>query len=98
MSWREKAERVIGALARAEYERTNPRGPRGRPKKHVPYRLPAEAERLVELLGMEDQAEAEVETKALFEQLRRAGVSIDEGWPASSTRASTADRARIRSA
>ena len=64
--WEEKVHRIISALSMEAFNLAN-RLPNGRlRKKHVPYRIPDSAERLVECLGMKDRSAAEETAKAIF--------------------------------
>lgn len=61
MSCRDKAHRLIAEECRASYERAN-RLPNGRlRKRHVPYPVPETAERLVTILGRDDEQAAKAE-------------------------------------
>jgi hypothetical protein len=69
--WRAKAERLIAEMARSEFERAN-RLPNGQiRKRHVPYRLPSEADVLVTCLGSDDERGA----KELFQRISILGIT-----------------------
>lgn len=75
--WEAKVERVIGQLSAQAYRAANTDPSGRRYKRHHPYRVPEEAERLVQLLGSRDRKAAEIEAKEIMEGLRRSGAAID---------------------
>lgn len=54
-SWRDKAKAIIGELSRQSYEQAQRTRSGGRYKKHVPYRIPETAEKLVTALDRNDE-------------------------------------------
>lgn len=78
MSWEKKVDRVIAALAQQAYREANyARRGRKKAKRHRPYRLPEEADRLVKCLGDRDRKRGERTCKEIMEGLRRRGAKID---------------------
>lgn len=67
--WYEKADRIVGRLCKAEWERTN-LGPNGRPFRRArPYSVPPAAAELVAAMGRNDGEAA----KVIFERMRCIG-------------------------
>ncbi len=77
MSWESKVQRVIGKLSYVAWDAANHDASGRRYKRHRPYRMPAEADELVKILGMQDRRVAERKAKEIMEGLRRAGLEID---------------------
>jgi len=76
-TWENKVEEVIGRLSRAAWYQANHDKSGKRFKKHRPYTIPDEAKRLVEILGMHDRREAEIQAKECMELYRIQGLPID---------------------
>lgn len=65
-AWRHKANRLIQAMSFKAWHDANHDKRGRRYKRHRPYVIPAEAEALVECLGMHDQVAAEHRAKDMF--------------------------------
>jgi len=76
-TWETKVNKVIAKLCYASWYQANHNAQGKRYKKHRPYSIPKEAERLVEALGMPDRREAEIKAKTLMELYRQQGKEID---------------------
>ena len=76
-TWENKVQSVIGKLSQVAYAQTNLDPSGKRYKTHRPYRLPDEANDLVQILGLHDRKDAEHRAKAYMEGLRRRGLKID---------------------
>ena len=77
-TWENKVEEVIGKLNHIAWFQANHDKQGKRFKKHRPYRVPEEAQRLVECLGMHDRREAEIQAKEYMELLRIRRLPIDD--------------------
>ena len=64
-TWENKVEEVIGKLNHIAWFQANHDKQGKRFKKHRPYRVPEEAQRLVECLGMHDRREAEIQAQRI---------------------------------
>jgi hypothetical protein len=76
-TWENKIEEVIGKLSYTAWFQANHNKQGKRFKKHRPYRVPEEAQYLVECLGLHDRRKSEILAKEYMELLRIRRLSID---------------------
>lgn len=76
-TWENKVERVISLFAQQAYRDANFDKHGKKYKRPRPYRMPEEAEKLVQVLGMHDRKKAEIKAKEMMELLRIQGHKID---------------------
>lgn len=76
-TWESKVQQVIGVLAATAYKKANYNKQGRKYKKHRPYRIPEEADQLVQCLGDRNRKRGEITCKRIMEGLRQAQVPID---------------------
>jgi hypothetical protein len=76
--WEHKIHRVIYKLCYVSWYQMNHDKQGKQYKKHRPYSRPQEAQRLVDILGMQDRRQAESDAKGYMHLLRIQGKKIDD--------------------